>query len=146
MENLLMQVPMLKQGQLVDPGDPELAMPWVATRDIADVAAKWLLDSSWTGHSVVPVSGPRDVKLAEVVSTLSAVLGKTITFQRIPFDAVREGFLKRGASVSVADAYRNMMATFQSGVVKEEPRTAASTTPTTIEQFAREVLKPLVEG
>jgi hypothetical protein len=76
---------------------------------------------------------------------LSTVLGKPITHQRISFDAVREGFLKRGASVSVADAYRSMMATFQSGVVKEEPRTAASTTPTTIEQFAREVLKPLVD-
>ena len=145
MENLLMQVPMLKQGQLVDQSNPALSMPWVATRDIADVAAKWLLDSSWTGHRVVPVFGPRDLKLADILSTLSAVLGKTITHQPIGADAMREGFLKRGASASVADAYPKMMATFQSGVVKEETRTPESTTPTTLEQFAREVLKPLVE-
>ncbi len=145
MENLLPQVPMLKQGQLMDAADPGHSMPWVATRDIADVAAKWLLDSGWTGHRIVPVLGPRDLKLSEVLATLSAVLGKTIAQQRIGFDAVRESFLKRGASQSVADAYRSMVATFQSGVVKEEPRTPEATTPTTIEQFAREVLKPLVE-
>lgn len=145
MENLLVQVPMLKQGLIVDAANPEVSYPCVATRDIADAAAKWLLDGSWTGHKVVPVFGPKDLKLGDVLATLSQVLGKTVAHQRIGFDAVRDNFLKRGASPSVAEAYRSMAATFQGGHVKEEPRTPEATTPTTLEQFAREVLKPAVD-
>jgi uncharacterized protein YbjT (DUF2867 family) len=146
MENLLNQIPMLKQGMVADPANPELAMPWVATRDIADAAAKWLLDATWTGHRVVAVSGPKDLTFTEVISGLSTALGKPIRHQRVSFDDVRDNFLKRGASPNVAEAYRSMMATFHGGKVKEEPRTPEATTPTTLDQFAREVLKPLVES
>ena len=145
MENLLQQIPMLKQGMVIDPADPAVAMPWVATRDIADVAARWLLDGTWTGHRVVAVSGPKDLRFADVISALSSALGRNVSHKRASFDDVRDNFLKRGASPAVAEAYRGMVATFQSGTVKEEPRTPESTTPTTIEQFAREVIKPLVE-
>jgi len=144
MENLLQQVPMLKQGLIVDGSNPEFAMPWVATRDVADAAAKWILDRSWTGHQIVPVLGPRDLKLGDILAALSAALGRPITHQRVGFDAVRDNLLKFGASPAVAEAYRSMLATFQGGHVKEESRTPEATTPTTIEQFAREVVKPAV--
>src|SRR4029077_6412715 len=110
-------------------------IPWVATRDVADAAAKWILDRSWSGHRIAPVSGPRDVKLGDVLSALSAALGKPVTHQRVPAEAVRDAFLPRGASPNVAEAYRSMVAIFNSGIVKEEPRTAEATTVTTIEQF-----------
>lgn len=62
MENLLHQVDAIKsQGMffMANSGDYKLAT--CATRDIADVAAKLLLDNSWTGQDSVSVVGPDDL-------------------------------------------------------------------------------------
>jgi uncharacterized protein YbjT (DUF2867 family) len=141
MENLLTSVEALKSGHLFGVLPPSKKYPLVATRDLGDIAARWLLDTSWTGHQVRGVHGPADVTALEQAEVLSRTLGRPIRYQQIPAGALRDSFLKRGASPSVAEGYFEMFNGFaQEDYRPSEARTIETTTPTTLETFAREVL------
>ncbi len=143
MENLLTSLEPLKNGQLFGVLIPEKKYPLVASRDLGDVAARWLLDPSWTGRQLRGVHGPQDVSALDQVEILGRVLGTPVQYRQIPLEALRDAFLKRGASPSVAEAYFEMFRAFaQSDYRPTEPRTAETTTATTLQTFAREVLLP----
>lgn len=58
MENMLRQLESLKhQGMFFLPSRPDVKAPYVATRDIASIGSKLLLDRSWTGPGGVAVLG-----------------------------------------------------------------------------------------
>lgn len=60
MENFLQSKEMIaKAGQIFLPIPGGKKWPLVATADIADKAAAWLLDRSWTGHHRVGCTAPR---------------------------------------------------------------------------------------
>jgi uncharacterized protein YbjT (DUF2867 family) len=143
MENLFNSIQTLKSGQLFGANAADKKYPLVATRDIGDAAAKWLLDEKWTGHRAQGVHGPADLSAQEQVETLSRVLGKPVTYQPVPVEQVKQTFLKMGASPSVAEGYAEMTGAFANkDYVPTEKRTAETTTPTSFEEFAREVLAP----
>jgi hypothetical protein len=53
--------------------------------------------------------------------------------------------LAQGFSPSVADAYLELYASWDSGALESaEPRTPETMTPTTFSQFAREVIRPFL--
>ncbi len=143
MENLFSSVDALRGGQLFGVLAPEKKYPLVTARDVGDVAAKWLLDPTWVGHHVRGVHGPEDLSVSDQVEVLSRVLGTTIRYQRLPLEALRANFLKRGASASVAQSYFDLFSTFAAEDYRPtEPRTAETTTPTRFETFVRESLVP----
>ncbi|NOK15494.1 NmrA family NAD(P)-binding protein [Corallococcus carmarthensis] len=143
MENLFTSVEALKHGQLFTLLPPDKKYPLVATRDVGDVAARWLLDSTWTGHHVRGVHGAEDLSAHELAGILERVLGTPMRCQQVPPEALRDAFLKRGMSPSVADAYAGMFKAFaQKDYRPTEPRTPETTTPTTFESFVRERLAP----
>ncbi|MDG6101451.1 NAD(P)H-binding protein [Dactylosporangium aurantiacum] len=147
MDNLLRQVATIRdQGVLYGPLAGDLAAPMCATRDIAAVAARLLLDRTWTGVDSVAVLGPRDVTFDDAARVMSEVLGRPVRYQRIPADAFRAGVLARGASAPMAQAMLDMMLAKDAGLDNAEPRTPAATTPTTLRQWCEEVLKPAVEA
>lgn len=143
MENLFTSVEAVKNGQLFGVLPPDKKYPLVATRDVGDVAARWLLDSTWTGHQVRGVHGPEDLSAQEQVAILSRVLGKPIWYQQIPPEALRDTLLKRGASPSVAEGYFDLFKSFaHKDYQPTEKRTAETTTSTALETFVRESLAP----
>lgn len=143
MENLLTSVEAVKHGQLFGVLLPDKRYPLVATRDLGDVAARWLLDPQWTGHHVRGVHGPEDLSAQDQAALLSRVLGRPIRYQQIPLEALRDTLLKRGASPSVAEGYFDMFRFFaHEDYQPTEKRTAETTTPTTLEMFVRESLAP----
>jgi uncharacterized protein YbjT (DUF2867 family) len=143
MENLFSSLPTLKNGLFFGASLPEKKYPLVATRDIGDVAAKWLLDETWSGHRVQGVHGPQDISAQEEADVLTRLLGKGVKYQQVPVQQVRESFLKMGASPSVADSYAEMAGAFAGkDYAPTEKRTPETTTPTTFETFVREVLAP----
>jgi uncharacterized protein YbjT (DUF2867 family) len=146
MENFLFQLDAIKgQGNIYMPVAGDIRTPMIATRDIAPVAAARLLDPTWSGHSIHGLHGPADLSLDEVAGILSRVLERPIRYVRIPAAAAREAFLQMGASPSTADAMIEMYAAWDSGRLRpEEPRTPATTTPTTLAEFAAQVLKPIM--
>jgi uncharacterized protein YbjT (DUF2867 family) len=145
MDNFLRQVePIKNQGMFFSPMSGDLKTPTCATRDIAAVAVKLLLDSSWSGSGNVPVLGPEDLSCNDMAQIISEVLGKPVRYQQIPFEAFKARLIESGASESMAKGMVEMMVAKNEGLDNMEQRTAESTTPTTFRQWCKEVLKPAV--
>jgi uncharacterized protein YbjT (DUF2867 family) len=119
-------------------------VPTCATRDIAAVAAKLLLDDSWSGQDAVPVLGPEDLSHNDMAQIMSEVLQRPIRFQQIPVEAFKSRLTDHGVSEAMAQGTADMMTAKDRGLDNAEPRTPESTTPTTFRQWCEEVLKPAV--
>lgn len=145
MENMLDQVePIKHQGMFFLPSPPDVKIPFVATQDIAAIAAKLLLDKSWTGQGGFAVLGPEDLSYNDVAAIMTEVLAKPIGFQQIPRDAYKAQLIKLGANEVFAQGLVDMYAAKGNGLDNAQPRTAENTTPTSFQQWCEEVLKPAV--
>lgn len=145
MENMLNQVQTLKhQGMFFLPSRGDVKMPQAATRDIAAVGAKLLLDKSWTGQGGRAVLGPEDLSFNEMAAIMTDVLGKPIQFQQVPAEGYKAQLMQYGANEVLAQGIVDMMAAKDAGMDNAEPRTAENTTPTSFRQWCEEVLKPAV--
>jgi uncharacterized protein YbjT (DUF2867 family) len=132
------------QGVLSSPISGDLKMPSCATRDIAAVAARWLLDESWRGQEDVAVLGPADISFSDMAAIISDVLGKTVHFQQTTFEDYRARFLRLGFSAAMAQGMTDMMYAKNQGLDLGVPRTPENTTPTSFRQWCEDTLKPLV--
>jgi uncharacterized protein YbjT (DUF2867 family) len=147
MDNVLYQVESIRNQGLFSEATPgDLKAPTCATRDIAAVAAKLLLDPSWSGQDSVPVLGPEDLSFNDMAQIMSEVLGKPVRFQETPVEALRSRLAGAGYSAPMAQAMIDMMAAKNEGLFNAEPRTPQSTTPTSFRQWCEEVLRPVVFG
>jgi uncharacterized protein YbjT (DUF2867 family) len=145
MENIVNQAGAIKnQGMFFSPLDGDRKFPTCATRDIASVAAKLLLDHSWSGVGSIAVLGPEDLSFNEMAQIISEVLGKTVRFQQTPMDAFKARLAGFGTSEAMSQAYVDMMTAKNEGMDNALPRTAQSSSPTSFRQWCEEVLKPLV--
>lgn len=147
MDNIHSQVEAIKnQGMFFSPISGDRKLPTCATRDIAAVAAKLLLDPSWSGQGSVPVLGPEDLSFNDMAQIMSEVLGKPVRFQQIPGDAFKARLTGFGMSEAMAQGMLDMMMAKNEGLDNAEPRTPQSTTPTSFRQWCEEVLKFAVLG
>ncbi len=145
MDNLLRQVePIRTQGMFFSPTPGDLKMPTCATRDIAAVSARLLLDTSWSGVGSVPVLGPEDLSFNEIAGIMSEVLAKPVRFQEIPMESFRGMLLGQGMTPGMTEAMIAMFVAKNEGMDTMQPRTVEGTTPTSFRQWAEEVLKPAV--
>lgn len=146
MENLLHSVETLAQGALYHVFPRGTAYPLVATRDIGDKAAEALLDRTWTGHRLFGVHGPAHFSHDDMVAILSEELGHPVKYEQITDEQLRQGMLDSGMPPFLADLYTELYRRGREGYLDAaEPRTAESTTPTTFQEFIREVLRPAIE-
>jgi len=146
MDNLLRQVEAIRaQGAFFLPVDGDLKQPAAATRDIAAAAAELLLDHSWSGDKERPIMGPDDLSFNDMAAIMTDVLDRPVRFQRIPDDAYRARLLSFGMSEAMAQATLDMWTAYGEGLDLAEPRTAASTTPTSFRQWCEDTLKPAIE-
>ncbi|MFD4197965.1 MULTISPECIES: NmrA family NAD(P)-binding protein [Amycolatopsis] len=145
MDNLLWQVPSIaRDGVFAEMAVPDHRRPLCATKDIADAAARLLLDDSWSGHGEVPVLGPEDLTYLEVAEIMSDVLGRPVRFEQLSAEALKASLRQRGWSEAMAQAMIDMAAAKNAGLDNAEPRTPEATTPTTFRQWCEEVLRPAV--
>nr|WKU62178.1 NmrA family transcriptional regulator [uncultured bacterium] len=145
MDNTIWQAGLIRdQGLFVAPVSGDRELPTCATRDIADVAARLLLDDTWSGQEAVPVLGPEDLSHEDMARIMSGVLRRPVRFQRIPLDAYKANLLRSGATEAWAQGLVDMFAGIERGIYNAEPRTSRATTPTTFRQWCEDVLKPAV--
>ncbi|MDB5963557.1 MAG: NmrA family transcriptional regulator [Polaromonas sp.] len=145
MDNLLRQVEAIdRQGVFFSPIAGEMKNPTCATRDIAAVAARWLLDDSWSGQGSAAVLGAEDLSFNDMARILTEVLGKPVRFQQISGEAFKARLTGFGTSEAMAQGALDMMIAKNQGLDHTEPRTAESTTPTSFRQWCDEVLKPAI--
>ena len=103
MDNTLRQVPSIRdQGVFYSTAPGDLKLPTCATRDIAAVAARLLLDRSWSGAGSVAVLGPEDLSCDDMARIMAEVLGRPVRYQQIPVEALKTMMLERGASEASA--------------------------------------------
>lgn len=143
MENLLMNLAGIASGTIYMPIPADLPAPMVATRDIAMMAASYLLSEGWRGHHVVGVHGPKDLTQHQVAAELSRVLGTTVRYQQVPVDAAKQAMLGFGMPEFAVNIFGEMYQAIVDGRMRSaEPRTPQSTTPTTLREFIATVIKP----
>lgn len=148
MENLLSSVETIaSEGNIYNTYPGELPLPMVATRDIGDLAARYLRDSSWTGHVIAGVHGPADVSHIEAAAAIGQALGSRVKYVQVGLDAFAAVLSRMGASPSVVSSYMAMTKAVITGSGWfAESRTQATTTPTTIADFAATVVVPAVRA
>ncbi|GAA4621226.1 NAD(P)H-binding protein [Actinoallomurus vinaceus] len=149
MDNVFRQVRVIKeQGVFFDAVSPDIKRPTVATRDIAAVAARLLLDTTWTGQEEVPVLGPEDLSYNDMAAVISEVLGTPVKYQRIPGQAIKDRLTGSGTSDAMVQSMLDMMAAKDNGLDDGVARTPqhAIDTPTTFRQWCEDTLKPAVQA
>jgi uncharacterized protein YbjT (DUF2867 family) len=149
MENTLAQIGIIKaMGVAAGPLRAELEIPMIATRDIGGRAAEALLALDFSGHETREVLGARDISMAEAASIIGREIGRPqLSYQQLADDQVRPALLQAGTSENMADLILEMARAMNSGhMVALEPRSEENTTPTTYEEFVREVFVPKFKG
>lgn len=146
MDNVLWQLPLIKdQGVFVEAQPADLALPRIATADIASVAASLLLERSWTGSAEVPLLGPEDLSHNDMATIMSEVLERPISYREIPIEAYKSSFLERGFSDAMAQAMVDMAVAKANGLDQGVVRTPQNSSPTSFRQWCEEVLKPAIK-
>ncbi|MBY5325637.1 NAD(P)H-binding protein [Rhizobium leguminosarum] len=147
MDNLLMQATSIKnQGVFFSPISGDLKLPSCATRDIAAVASRLLLDASWSGQEEVAVLGPENISFNHMAEIISDVLGNPVRYQRISFETYKARFLQFGFSEAMAQGMTDMADAKNQGLDLGIERTPENTTPTSFRQWCEDVLRPALLG
>ncbi len=142
MENHLWGIPVIRgQGVYGSPIRPDVPIPMIATKDIADAAARLLVFGTFSGHSVRYLLGPRDLTLQEATRILGEAIGRPeLKYLQFPEDETRKAMRGMGMSESVVEAMLEMQRAFNAGKIRPAAeRAAETTTPTTLEEFAKTV-------
>jgi uncharacterized protein YbjT (DUF2867 family) len=145
-ENYFWQLGPIKElGRVFLPVSSSTRIAMVATRDIARVAAQRLLDHTWSGRTVKGLHGPADLSFDEAAAAIGLGIERPVVHVQVPEEQARQAMRSIGLSEHVTELVLELYRAIESGLLRPaEPRTADTTTPTTLTQFARDVLKPLV--
>ena len=145
MENLLSSVGMIQHlGITGGAMRPELPLPMIATKDIAAYAAGLLDGAPLAGQSVHNLLGPRNYSQQEATAAIGQAIGRPeLPYVPFSYDDAQKGMVGAGLSESMAGLYIEMTRSLnEEKLMVHETRTAASTTPTTLEDFTQTVFAP----
>jgi uncharacterized protein YbjT (DUF2867 family) len=126
----------------------DLKIPMIATRDIGAYAAERLLTLDFNGKRTQELQGERDLTLTEVVAVIAKGLRKPdLRYVQFPYDEVEKVLEQMGAPAKTVASFIEMFQGINNGIVTAtEPRSAANTTPTSIETIVKEVFAPVYRG
>lgn len=145
MENHLYGVGLIKaQGIYGSPIKADRAMAMIATRDIGAAAAEILAKPSFTGRSFRELLGPRDCTMREATRILGQSIGRPdLAYVEFPYEDARKALVQMGLSADVARLFVEMYEGMNSGRIHpNQGRKPDTTTPTTLEQFAKDTFAP----
>jgi uncharacterized protein YbjT (DUF2867 family) len=147
-ENTYGNLPLVKhQGINGGALAPDVRMSMIATRDIAEAAAKALLARDFEGVVVRDLLGERDLTQAEVTRIFGEKIGRPdLPYVQFPYDGFAQALVQAGLSKDVARLYAEMSAAFNEGRIALTPRTPANTTPTSFETFAGELAQAYAQA
>lgn len=145
-ENYMMQLQSLKTGQVYLPVSDQVKIPMISTADIAQVAADRIMDTSWSGRTVVEVEGPQPLTFQQAAEQISKGLGRDIKHVQVDDDQAKQSLQQMGLSDNVTDTMLELYHGIGTGRVNfEGQNTEHVNTKTTLEDFAKQVIKPALE-
>lgn len=145
MENLFMSMaPLRATGMLPGGMRGDVAMPWIATKDIGDHAAARLAARDFAGSSTQELHGQRDISMDEAASVVGKAIGKPVLkYAHLPSLILKPALLGMGLPKKTVELILEMWEGANDGlIVPQEARSAKNTTPTTLESFVSEVFAP----
>ncbi len=135
------------RGTIFGPFDPAKKIPMVATRDVGEKAIEALLDTRWSGFRIIGVHGPEDLDFSSAARIIGEGIGRPVKYVQVPLDQLKQGLLDAGVPGSFAEYVMDMYTEQAAGRADPaEPRSAETTTRTSLLEFSREVIKPAVEA
>ncbi|MEV0522048.1 NAD(P)H-binding protein [Streptomyces sp. NPDC050439] len=144
-ENLLEEADSIRErGVFTDAADADRKAPLVAVADIAAVAARLLLDRSWTGTGDVPVLGPQDLSPDDLARIMTEQLGRPVRYERQSLEDLRTTLVGYGLDAAFVQGIADMKQAKDNGLDAGVTRTADTASPTTFEQWCAQTLKPAV--
>ena len=149
MENHLSAIQMIQMmGIFGGALKPDLSIPMIATRDVGSYAAERLLKLDFSGKQTQELLGERDLNMTEVAAVINRGIGKPdLLYVQFSYEQVEQTLVQMGLSAKTAAYLIEMFQGFNKGIVAGlEPRTAANTTPTSIETFVKDVFAPAYQG
>lgn len=147
MENLFASLkPLVATGTLPGGMRGDIAIPWIATKDIGTYAAMRLEARDFAGNSIQELHGQRDISMNEAASIVGKAIGNpNVSYVQVPGSALAATLLQMGMPAKTADLIVEMWEGANAGLIRpEEPRSARNTTPTSLESFVNEVFAPAV--
>jgi uncharacterized protein YbjT (DUF2867 family) len=146
MENTLAQAAAVRaMGKTAGPLRGDLKLPMIATRDIGNAAAEWLLALDFTGKQTRELLGQRDLSMDEATSIIGAAIEKPdLKYVQLPGEQMQAIFVQMGLSANIAGLIVEMAGALNSGHMRAlEPRSSRNTTPTSFETFVKEEFLPV---
>lgn len=140
MENFLFNVDLIKQAGINGmPLRADLVIPMIATPDIAAVVTRRLLALDFSGQTTQELLGPRDISMADATRILGQAIGKPeLPYVQFLYADAEKAMVGMGLSLDMARSFNEMYRAFNEGIVRPtEARSAANTTPTSFEEFAK---------
>jgi uncharacterized protein YbjT (DUF2867 family) len=144
--NLLHELDAIRAGVLRVVLPVDRPMPWVAPRDVADVAVGRLLNPHWSGPVVQAVHGPADLTWQEAAAVVADVCRRPLRVERIPDDSLRRDLADAGMGPELVEAVLGMSTGMRDDFTPEQPRDATTTTPTTLGAWVLDALRPALDG
>lgn len=139
MENTLGQIGAIKtMGAMGSPVKADLDFPIVASKDIAAMALRFLLNPDFSGKNINYVLGPRDVTYNEIASVIGNAIGKPdLKYYSVTYEEGAKAMIQMGMGESVVSRMMEFIKAMNDGKVMEDTkRSPSNTTPTTLEEFA----------
>jgi uncharacterized protein YbjT (DUF2867 family) len=141
MENVFFSLPtIIEQDSVFTSILGSVKAPFIATQDIAEFAAEFLLNPI-DGHHVVDIVGPQEISLDEWARIAGQAIGKQIRVVTVPGDKLKAAMSQSGMSPEMAALLVEMEQAFpkiQGQFKGDQKRIGKVTFP----QFAREVFAP----
>lgn len=123
-------------------GDGKMGM--IDVRDIADVAAKVVMEEGHDG-AIYSLTGPESITFYDVARELSEALEREVSYVPVLPEAVEASMKQMGAGDWMAHLMRDYSAAYASGwgdFVTKDVETVLGRKPRSIREFVREVLMP----
>ncbi|WP_274910930.1 NmrA family NAD(P)-binding protein [Streptomyces sp. WZ-12] len=149
MENLLDHIGTARElHRIRAPFAPDLPLPFVATRDIGGRAADELANGRWRGRGVLELQGQRDVSMREATAVIAKAVGADdLSYEQVGIDRFHAELRRNGVSANVADMMAEVGTSLNLRHTRmQQPRTARTSTPTSVERFVEEEFAPRYRG
>jgi uncharacterized protein YbjT (DUF2867 family) len=120
---------------------PDLKLPMIATRDVGDYAARRLMDLDFSGKETRELLGERDLSMTEATAVIARGIGMSnLRYEQFTYDRVQQVLVQMGMPPEKAAVYIEMFEAINAGLLAaREQRSPENSTPTSFEQFVRDV-------
>ena len=145
MENLFMSIaPMRSTGTLPGGLPANVAIPWIATKDIGEYAASRLAARDFSDSSAQELHGQRDISMREAASIVGGAIGSpNLAYVQVPSPALGQAIVDMGLPRKTAELIIEMWDGANAGlIVPQEMRSEKNTTPTSLESFVAHIFAP----